>query len=186
AGEAPSKACEGLFQTPLVCYPPLPWNDLVQSPFRYARVAWRYTPCIRRCVGRSRLSACVQILSSPFSPILLFFALHGRCVGPATEAISECIRRCCVWETESTIELLDPVPTPAGGQWDASFTVKRMNFEENPAKASRGKCELDQMREVAFVPKADVLAVATNHLALILLRFACHRRTSREGAAYAT
>src|SRR5262249_39546956 len=31
-------------------------------------------------------------------------------------------------------------------------------------------------------PKADILALATNHLALILLRFACHRRTSRERA----
>src|SRR5262249_24862784 len=35
---------------------------------------------IPRCVGRSRLSACVQVLSPPFSPILLFFALYGRCV----------------------------------------------------------------------------------------------------------
>src|SRR5262249_26893116 len=54
--------------------------DLVESTFRYARVACRYTPCIRRCVGRSRLSACVQVLSPPFSPILLFFPLHGRCI----------------------------------------------------------------------------------------------------------
>src|SRR5215831_7041023 len=38
------------------------------SIVRYARVAWRYTPCIRRCVGRSRLSACVQVLSPPLFP----------------------------------------------------------------------------------------------------------------------
>jgi hypothetical protein len=49
-------------------------------------------------------------------------------VGPATEAISECIRSCGVWETESNIELLDLVPTPAAAHWDASFTVKRINF----------------------------------------------------------
>src|SRR6266436_6886369 len=48
--------------------PPLPWNDLVESPFRLGRVAWRYTPRIRQSVGRSRLSACAQVLSPPFFP----------------------------------------------------------------------------------------------------------------------
>src|SRR5215831_10201760 len=33
------------------------------------------------------------------------------------------------------------------------------------AKASRWKCEFDQIREVPFVPKADDLALATSHLA---------------------
>ena len=37
--------------------------------------------------------------------------------------------------------------------------------KENAAKASRRKCELDQMREVPFVCKADDLALATSHLA---------------------
>jgi hypothetical protein len=36
--------------------------------------------------------------------------------------------------------------------------------KENAAKASRRKCELDHMREVPFVPKADDLALATSHL----------------------
>src|SRR5215470_8453161 len=78
AADAASQAREGLPLRPLAFLPPLPWNDLVQSPFRLGRVAWRYTPRIRQCVGRSRLGACVQVLSPPFSPILLGFAGH-RC-----------------------------------------------------------------------------------------------------------
>src|ERR1700758_1318465 len=62
AADAASQAREGLPLRTLAFLPPLPWNDLVQSPFRLGRVAWRYTPRIRQCVGRSRLSACAQVL----------------------------------------------------------------------------------------------------------------------------
>src|SRR5215468_9173564 len=80
AADAASQACEGLPLRTLAFLPPLRWNDLVESPFQLARVAWRYTPRIRQCVGRSRLSACAQVLSPPFSPILLRLAPHGRCI----------------------------------------------------------------------------------------------------------
>ena len=53
-------------------------NDVLRPSAVLGRVTWRYTPRIRQCVGRSRLSACAQVLSPPFSPILLGFALHGR------------------------------------------------------------------------------------------------------------
>src|ERR1700758_5077175 len=66
AADAASQAREGLPLRTLAFLPLLPWNDLVQSPFRLGRVAWRYTPRIRQCVGRSRLSACAQVLSPPF------------------------------------------------------------------------------------------------------------------------
>lgn len=91
---------------------------------------------------------------------------RGR-VGQAltTEAIAECIRSGGVWETESNMELLDLVSIPAAADWDASFTVERINLQENTAKASRRQCELDKMREVPFVRKADDLALATSHLA---------------------
>src|SRR5262249_32828643 len=56
------------------------------------------------------------------------------------------------------------VPAPATAQWDALFTVERINLQENTAKASRRKCEFDQMREVPFVRKANDLALATSHL----------------------
>src|SRR5258708_1862948 len=78
AADAASQACEGLPLRTLAFLPPLRWNDLVESPFQLARVAWRYTPRIRQCVGRSRLIACAQVLSRPFCPILLGFAVH-RC-----------------------------------------------------------------------------------------------------------
>ena len=78
AADAASQACEGLPLRTLAFLPLLRWNDLIESPFQLARVAWRYTPRIRQCVGRSRLSACVQVLSPPFCPILLGFAGH-RC-----------------------------------------------------------------------------------------------------------
>src|SRR5215472_11840846 len=68
AADAASQAREGLPLRPLAFLPPLPWNDLVESPFRLGCVAWRYTPRIRQCVGRSRLSACAQVLSPPFPP----------------------------------------------------------------------------------------------------------------------
>ena len=62
------------------------------------------------------------------------------------------------------MELLDLVSIPAASDWDASFTVERINIWENAAKASRRKCEFDKMREVPFVPKAHDLALATSHL----------------------
>jgi hypothetical protein len=46
----------------------------------------------------------------------------------ATEAIAECIRSGGVWEAESNIELLGLVSTSAAPDWDAAFTVKRINF----------------------------------------------------------
>jgi hypothetical protein len=83
----------------------------------------------------------------------------------ATEAIAECIRSEGLWEAESNIKLLGLVSTPAAADWDASFTVECINLKENTAKASRRKCEFDQMREVPFIRKADDLALATSHLA---------------------
>jgi hypothetical protein len=83
----------------------------------------------------------------------------------ATEAIAESIRSGGVWEAESNIKLFDFVSTLAATDWDASFTVERINCQENTAKASRRKCEFDQMWEVPFVRKADDLALATSHLA---------------------
>jgi hypothetical protein len=71
-----------------------------------------------------------------------------------------------VGKAEADMELLfSLVSTPAAADWDASFTVERINLWENVAKASRRKCEFDQMREVPFVRKADDLALATSHLA---------------------
>jgi hypothetical protein len=53
----------------------------------------------------------------------------GEIVGQvATEAIAECIRSGGVWETESNMELLNLVSIPAAADWDASFTVERINF----------------------------------------------------------
>jgi hypothetical protein len=40
----------------------------------------------------------------------------------------KCIRSGGVWEAESNIGLLGLVPTPAAPDWDASFTVKRINL----------------------------------------------------------
>jgi hypothetical protein len=82
-----------------------------------------------------------------------------------TEAIAECIRSGGVWEAESNIEWLDFVATSAAADWDASFTMERINLQENTAKAFWRKWEFDEMREVPFVPKADDLALATSHLA---------------------
>src|SRR5262249_6630188 len=58
------------------------------------------------------------------------FFLGGRCVGQAlaTEAITECARSGSVGEAESNIELLDFVSTPAAPDWDALFTVERINL----------------------------------------------------------
>ena len=80
-----------------------------------------------------------------------------------TEAIAECIRSGGVWEAESNIEWLDLVSTPAAANWDAAFTVERINLQQNIAKAFRRKCEFDHMRKVPFVPKADDLALAMSH-----------------------
>jgi len=65
---------------------------------------------------------------------VLISVLFGKRPAPSllkskpTETIAECIRGGGVWEAESNIELLDLVPTPAAAHWDASFTVKRINF----------------------------------------------------------
>src|SRR5215831_5863928 len=95
AADAASQAREDLPLRTLAFLPPLPWNVLVASPFRLGRVAWRYTPCIRQCVGRSRLSAGAQVLSPPFSPLLFLLprhrlarrVLHLEPIGRATAAI---------------------------------------------------------------------------------------------------
>jgi hypothetical protein len=105
--------------------------------------AWRNRPIEG---GRQELAAGVKNLSPfLFAPLCFGFELHGRrvrrrsrgprlgllrCVGQAlaTEAIAECIRSGGVWEAESNIDLLDLVPTPAAADWDASFTVKRINL----------------------------------------------------------
>ena len=62
------------------------------------------------------------------------------------------------------MELLDLVSIPAAANRDASFTMESINLLENTAKASRRKCEFDQMREVLFVRETDDLALATSHL----------------------
>src|SRR5215813_2180910 len=81
--DAASQTREDLPLWPLAFLPPLPWNDLVASLFRLGRVAWRYTPRIGQCVGRSRLIACAQVLSRPFSPVLFRLSLpHRRCWPP--------------------------------------------------------------------------------------------------------
>jgi hypothetical protein len=46
----------------------------------------------------------------------------------ATEAIAECIRSGGVREAESNVEWHDLVSTPAAADWDASFTVERINL----------------------------------------------------------
>jgi hypothetical protein len=46
----------------------------------------------------------------------------------ATEAIAECIRSGDVWEAESNTEWPDLVSTPAAADWDALFTVERINL----------------------------------------------------------
>jgi len=46
----------------------------------------------------------------------------------ATEAITECIRSGGVWEAESNIEWLDLVSASAAADWDASFTMERINL----------------------------------------------------------
>jgi hypothetical protein len=45
--------------------------------------------------------------------------------------------------------------------------VERVKLEEGPAKAFRRNSEFDQVREVPFVRKANDLALATSHLALL-------------------
>jgi hypothetical protein len=46
----------------------------------------------------------------------------------ATESLAECIRSGGVGEAKSNMELLGLVPTPAAADWDASFTVERINL----------------------------------------------------------
>ena len=50
----------------------------------------------------------------------------GQALAP--KAIAERLRSVGVWEAESNIDLLDLVPTPAAADWDASFTVERINL----------------------------------------------------------
>jgi hypothetical protein len=50
----------------------------------------------------------------------------GQALAP--EAIAECIRSDSLSEAESNIDLLDVVSTPAATDWDALFTVKRINL----------------------------------------------------------
>jgi len=45
-----------------------------------------------------------------------------------TEAIAERLRSGGVWEAESNIDSLDLVSIPAAADWDASFTVERINL----------------------------------------------------------
>src|SRR5262249_51232300 len=126
---------------------------------------------VARCVAGypwvgGKESGPPNLLSS--SSVLFCLPLHGRCIrlsqGPrglgcarsvgqalATEAIAESIRSGGVWEAESNIKLFDFVSTPGATDWDASFTVERINCQENTAKAFRRKCEFDEMREVSFV-----------------------------------
>jgi hypothetical protein len=54
------------------------------------------------------------------------------------------------------------VSTPPAADWDASFTVERINLKQNAAKTFRRKCDFDHMREVPFILKANRLALATN------------------------
>jgi hypothetical protein len=79
-----------------------------------------------------------------------------------TEAIAECIGSGSVWEAESNVEWVDFVSTPAAADWNVSFTVERINFQENIVKAFQWKYEFDQMREVPFVRAAGKLALATD------------------------
>src|SRR5215472_6872212 len=60
-----------------------------------------------------------------------------------------------------TIEWLGVVSTPAAADRDASFTMERVDFLDNIAKAFLRKCEFDKMREVPFGPKADGLPLVT-------------------------
>jgi len=46
----------------------------------------------------------------------------------ATEAIAECIRSGGVREAESNIEWLDLVSASSAADWDASFTMERINL----------------------------------------------------------
>jgi hypothetical protein len=43
-------------------------------------------------------------------------------------AIAECIRSGGVWKTESDMEFLALVSISAAADWDASFTVERINL----------------------------------------------------------
>jgi hypothetical protein len=67
--------------------------------------------------------------------------------------------------SESRIEYRIARPRADSADWDAPLTVEGVKLQENTAKASRRKCEFDQMREVPFVRKADDLALARSHLA---------------------
>jgi len=46
----------------------------------------------------------------------------------AAEAIAKCIRSGGVWKTESNIDFLGLVSTPAAADWNASVTVERIHL----------------------------------------------------------
>src|ERR1700746_2450583 len=84
AADAASQAREGLPLRPLAFLPPLPWNDLVQSPFRLGRVACAiYASHSAMC--RSVSTKCLRSSSvTALSPILFRLSLHRRrCWRPA-------------------------------------------------------------------------------------------------------
>jgi len=69
-------------------------------------------------------SGATLIASAPFPNPLL-----PRASRPvATEAIAKCVRSGGVGKAKSNIELLGLVPTPAAADWDASFTMERINL----------------------------------------------------------
>jgi hypothetical protein len=71
---------------------------------------------------------CREMNGRPKRTYELTSSIVPRGKALATEAIAECIRSGGVWEAESNIDLLDLVSTPAAADWDASVTVKRINF----------------------------------------------------------
>jgi hypothetical protein len=52
--------------------------------------------------------------------------LGGECLTHAP--VAECIRSGGVWEAESNIEWLDLVSASSAADWDASFTMERINL----------------------------------------------------------
>src|SRR5262249_35082594 len=82
--------------------------------------------------GAPRFLLGVFLLEAPASPRRRSRGprLGLRCVGEAlaTEAVAECARSGSVGEAESNIELLDFVSTPTAPDWDALFTVERIDL----------------------------------------------------------
>ena len=80
--------------------------------------------------AQTSLPSAVAVLNRSDSSLCPVVLDPRRRVGQAltTEAIAESIRSGGVWETESNMELLDLVSIPAAADWDASFTVERINL----------------------------------------------------------